>query len=656
MKLKDEFSKRLQGIRGHFKRFSNAVRQHWLAITAATVAFIYALRKLSRAVIGAYKDVIKVSSKFETWQIQMEAFTKSSVKAKEKLQELIEFSVKTPFTPEEVLDVSALLMPLEQAGFKLKDLLTMAGNIAATYPMTFREAALNLNKALAAGMGAARLFYEQGVRAHMQTISGIRDLTKVSQAELGKIFYDIYVDSSSPLARGIKKLSQTYAGLMSTLQGEWLLFKKAVGERMFETVKADLKAVLILITRSQEQGGKYKKVVEGIKDILIKGYQAAQDFIGFLLIGAGELIDIWNNLNFSISKIINGMLKIERARRMLNPLAWVGEGKKQIKELTRVINEYDKQTGRFLAKDYSTEAFKALNKFKTGLQDIKKELISPEDELENQQKILAEQTERGLAEQLAIKAQFEEEWLKYEKQKPQVQLAALNKQYEQYLKFVEDKAKVDEWYHAAKAKIEASSKNKTSQEFAFIDELARSTARNMQTSFSNFFFKAFTGQLRSARELFAEFGRMMLQTISQLIARLLVIKMFKTMGFGGLLGFHQGGVIEKKHFGGLVEPIRAHSGTYLAPDEVPIVAQTGEGILSRRGMTTLGRDNLDRLNRGQVSIGGERNRNNIVNYYIYAVDTKSFIQLLYQNKASIHGIVGEGISSNGPLRSIVKQS
>ena len=53
------------------------------------------------------------------------------------------------------------------------------------------------------------------------------------------------------------------------------------------------------------------------------------------------------------------------------------------------------------------------------------------------------------------------------------------------------------------------------------------------------------------------------------------------------------------HSGGL---IRAHSG--LAIDEVPIIAQTGEGILSRRGMSTLGGAGmLNRLNSGMGGWG-----------------------------------------------------
>lgn len=57
---------------------------------------------------------------------------------------------------------------------------------------------------------------------------------------------------------------------------------------------------------------------------------------------------------------------------------------------------------------------------------------------------------------------------------------------------------------------------------------------------------------------------------------------------------------QKFHEGGI---IRAHNG--LAIDEVPIIAQTGEGILSRLGMSALGgSSNLNRLNNGISASGG----------------------------------------------------
>jgi hypothetical protein len=66
--------------------------------------------------------------------------------------------------------------------------------------------------------------------------------------------------------------------------------------------------------------------------------------------------------------------------------------------------------------------------------------------------------------------------------------------------------------------------------------------------------------------------------------------------------------IGKKHDGGMIV---AHSG--LAVDEVPIIAQSGEGILSRRGMANLGgAPVLNALNRGESRVGG--NVSVVVNY------------------------------------------
>ena len=45
---------------------------------------------------------------------------------------------------------------------------------------------------------------------------------------------------------------------------------------------------------------------------------------------------------------------------------------------------------------------------------------------------------------------------------------------------------------------------------------------------------------------------------------------------------------------------KAHDGGVVGSDEVPIIAQTGDGVLSRQGMTTLGGvSELNRLNAGE---------------------------------------------------------
>lgn len=178
------------------------------------------------------------------------------------------------------------------------------------------------------------------------------------------------------------------------------------------------------------------------------------------------------------------------------------------------------------------------------------------------------------------------------------------------------------------------------QKFDALRTLAQGTATAMTAAFSDIFFKAFTGDLSNIKETFRDFGRQILSMISQVLAKLLLIKMFGNIGIGGIkLGglFHQGGIV------------KAHNGMSLANDEVPIIAQKGEGVISRRGMQALGSDNFSRINRGEGA-GGSR----------VSISTPVIIQLMsaedvHRHKKTISSVVGEAIKNNEGIRDIMRR-
>ena len=169
-------------------------------------------------------------------------------------------------------------------------------------------------------------------------------------------------------------------------------------------------------------------------------------------------------------------------------------------------------------------------------------------------------------------------------------------------------------------------------------DVAGKTASAMAQSFSDGFYNVFTGQIKSVQDMFADFGRSVLKILSDVLAQLLIsATLGRVWGSFNLLGlkFHQGGIV------------RAHGG-YLASDEVPIIAQSGEGIISRKGMANLGAYNLQRLNRGNgVGTGGVTIN---INPVIQAWDSRD----VYRNRNMITGIVSDAIKSNTQLRKIIK--
>lgn len=165
--------------------------------------------------------------------------------------------------------------------------------------------------------------------------------------------------------------------------------------------------------------------------------------------------------------------------------------------------------------------------------------------------------------------------------------------------------------------------------------MARQTAQSMNTALSTFFFDAFTGQLKSAKDYLADFGRAIISVLTQALAKMILIK---TIGkaFPGLGQFmHQGGVVY------------AHQGL-LARDEVPIVAQTGERILSRRENREYERNVLGKSGGGSDGGGGVTIN---INPVIQAWDMTD----IQRNKGALTAVIGDAIRNNADIRTIIRR-
>jgi hypothetical protein len=182
------------------------------------------------------------------------------------------------------------------------------------------------------------------------------------------------------------------------------------------------------------------------------------------------------------------------------------------------------------------------------------------------------------------------------------------------------------------------------QKFDAIQSMAEGTARSLGAVFKHFFSDAFKGQIDDVRDYFAELGNMMLEVLAEVFAKMILVKTIGSIFPGMIPFFHQGGMVY--HSGGDVLPIRAHAG--LAIDEVPIVAQTGEGVLSRRGMRALGgSENLKSLNEGKSAKG---NVTINVNQVIQAWDAQD----VWRNRKMLSNAIAEDIYNNGKIRSVIR--
>lgn len=217
-------------------------------------------------------------------------------------------------------------------------------------------------------------------------------------------------------------------------------------------------------------------------------------------------------------------------------------------------------------------------------------------------------------------------------------------------------------------------------EFQTFHDSYVSLVGSMTSTFSDLFYNTVTGQINNLTDVFNDFGQAVLKNLSDIIAQILVMRMVSGLaslagGFllgpvGAVVGGIGGNVLSTGaqsiaghafstawspyHSGGVV---RAHSG--LAIDEVPIIAQRGEGVLSRRGMSALGRGNFDRLNNGAGISGRGEVVNNHFTININAVDAASFEELCKRNPGGITSVAKAAIFDDyrrqGPVSKISRR-
>lgn len=164
--------------------------------------------------------------------------------------------------------------------------------------------------------------------------------------------------------------------------------------------------------------------------------------------------------------------------------------------------------------------------------------------------------------------------------------------------------------------------------FELGEQMATEAARAMTASFSDFFFDAMTGKLKSLGSYIKSFLTSILRALSDVYAQIavkgLMTGLFPQGAFGNTAVRGESGVNAIfGHTGGYLESAtkitRYHDGAAvgrngldifnlagLKRDEVPIVAKAGEFILNDRAVSAIGLDNLHWLNKlgGSGGSGG----------------------------------------------------
>jgi len=579
LRLRDEATKRLEGVRGNLQRFANSWKQNWLAITAAITASILALRKAW--------DLMEMGAKAQQIEESFKRMAESvGINSREMKKALMEASNET-VNFSNVADKASALMAQGLNMDQVTALMRQARVEARIFGTTTEEAFQNISSAVTGGL-VTTLRRSYGLQLSLKDAAEEYAKATGKTTEEVQKYYMAQALANHILERSKSHLEAVNLELMTSyekvqmLKSKWNDFMESAGQMLWQ--------VLGFLQ------GFANQLVTGVFTILEYGAGAVKAFIQGIISALNGLLEFGTDF---FQKLMVPLIKFYE---LLGKLPGsVGETYRQAAaEVERFSQSLEDNTIQFNVDGLTQGLEDARQAFNLAAQESAKEAISQYDLVFAKVKDTGDKTA-------------------------------------EILKNV--------------AKEVGKGAEEAGKQFNAMEEFAKQSARNMQNAFSDFFFKAFTGELRSIKDVFADFGRAVLQMISNILAKLLLIKMFTAMaGAGGTIFgvpvaslFHQGGTIQRRNRAF----IRAHSG--LAPDEVPIIAQTGEGVLSRRGMRAVGgSDNLRALNNGE-SIQGDGITIN-VNQVIQAWDAQD----VWRNRKMLSNAIADDIYNNGKIRSVIR--
>jgi tape measure domain-containing protein len=191
---------------------------------------------------GFAQSALKAASDFETLNIQFKTFLGSAEEAEKTIAQLEEFSIKTPFTPEQVQGAAKSLLAFGAPAESLEGTLKVLGDVSAGTGKDLKELAIIYGQVRSSGklMGQDLLQLINAGFNPLQTISektgtSVADLKK--EMEKGNISFEMVEQAfRDATAEGglffnlTEELSTSTAGRISTLEGNFDALKRGIGE------------------------------------------------------------------------------------------------------------------------------------------------------------------------------------------------------------------------------------------------------------------------------------------------------------------------------------------------------------------------------------------------------------------------------------------
>jgi len=241
------------------------------------------------AAIGAVKIIksfIKVGHEVESLNLRFKYLFGSAEEGSKAFQELNKYAATVPFSLDQIAAGSGNLATVAGDAKGLAEIMEITGNVAAISGLDFKTASEQIQRTFSAGINAADLFRDKGVKAML----GFKDGVKYSIEESQEVFR-VAFGKGGRFANASADFAKTLAGQLSMIGDSYRKFQEAVSGAFFDE----------LVGQTSELGAELKKNEEKIKELgkalgegIAKGIRGLRELIPLLQMIGGMLKTMWD--------------------------------------------------------------------------------------------------------------------------------------------------------------------------------------------------------------------------------------------------------------------------------------------------------------------------------------------------------------------------
>ena len=176
----------------------------------------------------AIKSLVNTGKEIESLQVRLKFLFGTAEEGAKAFDNMAKFASKVPFSLQEIQAGSGVLAVVSKDADELAKNMELTGNVAAVTGLDFRTTAEQIQRSLSAGISAADLFRERGVKAML----GFKAGATVSIEETREAFERVF-GSGGQFAGATDELAKTFEGTLSMIGDKIFNFKRTVLDKGF---------------------------------------------------------------------------------------------------------------------------------------------------------------------------------------------------------------------------------------------------------------------------------------------------------------------------------------------------------------------------------------------------------------------------------------